>query len=240
MTPGDPDLAQAFETTWPAAETADAGGFRVGRGLGAGGRVSSAHALGPDWDEADIAAAEAIHNGWHQRRMFRLSDSDATLAAALTRHGYAPETPTAIMAAECGLLAVAPVPEMTAFAIWPPLAIQADIWIAGNIGTARQAVMPRVTLPKTAILGRHADRAVGAAFVAADGPVAMIHAIEILPGFRRKGMATWLIRKAAEWAQVQGATRLALAVSRRNVTARALYDRIGFAEAGGYSYWARG
>ena len=34
MTPGDPDLARAFETTWPAAEYADAGAFRVGRGYG--------------------------------------------------------------------------------------------------------------------------------------------------------------------------------------------------------------
>ncbi|WP_374635275.1 GNAT family N-acetyltransferase [Paracoccus sp. (in: a-proteobacteria)] len=240
MTPDDPDLARAFESTWPAAETADAGGFRVGLGRGAGGRVSSARARGPDWDEADIPAVEAIHHRWHQRAMFRLPDSDATLAGVLSRRGYAAETPTAIMAAPCDVLAIAPVPEMTAFSIWPPLAIQGDIWAAGHIGAARQAVMPRVALPKTAILGRHADRAVGAAFVAVDGPVAMIHAIEILPGFRRKGMATWLIRKAAEWAQAQGAARLALAVSRRNVTARALYDRIGFAETGGYSYWARG
>lgn len=238
MTPGDPDLARAFETTWPAAEYADAGAFRVGRGYGAGGRVSSARALRPDWDEADIPAVEAIHHRWRQQAMFRVPDGDA-LAGTLARHGYAPETPTAIMAAECGLLMVTPVPPMTAFAIWPPLAIQGEIWAAGNIGATRQAVMPRVALPKTAILGRHADRAVGAAFVAADGPVAMIHAIEILPGFRRKGMATWLIRKAAEWAQAQGATRLALAVSRRNTSARALYDRIGFAEIGGYGYWVR-
>ena len=238
MTPGDPDLARAFETTWPAAEYADAGAFRVGRGLGAGGRVSSARALGPDWDEADIPAVEAIHPRWHQQAMFRVPDGDA-LAGTLARHGYALETPTAIMAAECELLMVTPVPQMTAFALWPPLAIQGEIWAAGNIGAARQAVMPRVALPRTAILGRHADRAVGAAFVAADGPVAMIHAIEILPGFRRKGMATWLIRKAAEWAQAQGATRLALAVSRRNTSARALYDRIGFAEIGGYGYWVR-
>ena len=60
MTPGDPDLARAFETTWPAAEYADAGAFRVGRGYGAGGRVSSARALRQDWDEADIPAVEAI------------------------------------------------------------------------------------------------------------------------------------------------------------------------------------
>ena len=240
MTPDDPALARAFETTWPAAEFADAGGFRVGRGLGAGGRVSSARAMRPDWTGADIAAAEAVHREWGQPAVFRLLDDDQRLADALTQRGYRAENPTAVMVADCDRLADRAVPGMTVFALWPPLAIQGDIWAAGHIGAARQAVMPRVALPKTAILGRHADRAVGAAFVAADGPVAMIHAIEILPGFRRKGMATWLIRKAAEWAQAQGATRLALAVSRRNTSARALYDRIGFAETGGYSYWARG
>ena len=140
MTPGDPDLARAFETTWPAAEYADAGAFRVGRGYGAGGRVSSARALRQDWDEADIPAVEAIHHRWRQQAMFRVPDGDA-LAGTLARHGYAPETPTAIMAAECGLLMVTPVPQMTAFALWPPLAIQGEIWAAGNIGAARQAVL---------------------------------------------------------------------------------------------------
>ena len=42
----DAALAEAFEISWPASEYADAGGFRVGRGLGAGGRVSSARAVG--------------------------------------------------------------------------------------------------------------------------------------------------------------------------------------------------
>ena len=142
------------------------------------------------------------------------------------------------MALDCAALNDQVVPEMTAFTIWPPLAIQGDIWAAGNISAARQAVMPLVTLPKTSILGRHQDRAAGAAFVAVDGPVAMVHAIEIAPGFRRKGLATWLVRKAAEWAQDNGATRLGLAVSRANTGARALYDRMGFAEIGGYAYWA--
>ncbi|MDF3606661.1 GNAT family N-acetyltransferase [Paracoccus sp. DMF-8] len=53
------------------------------------------------------------------------------------------------------------------------------------------------------------------------------------------GVAGWLIGRAAEWAQAQGATRLALAVSRANTDARALYDRLGFAELGGYGYWSR-
>lgn len=234
----DPDIARAFETTWPAAETVDHGALRSGRGQGAGGRVSSTRSLSDDWHPDDIAAAETVHQGWGQRPMFRLADDDARLRAALLAHGYRSETPTAILAGACAALA-APVPRLTTFAIWPPLAIQQDLWAAGNVDAARQAVMARVPLAKTAILGRLNDRAAGAAFVAVDGPVAMIHAVEVAPGFRRQGLAGWMVRTAASWALDQGADRLALAVSRDNTGARASYDRLGFREIAGYSYWVR-
>ncbi|RDW12292.1 GNAT family N-acetyltransferase, partial [Paracoccus thiocyanatus] len=52
-------------------------------------------------------------------------------------------------------------------------------------------------------------------------------------------VAGWLVRMAALWAQEQGATRIALAVSRDNAAARGLYDRLGFAELGGYAYWSK-
>ena len=237
MTP-DPQIALAFEATWPPAQTADCGAFRTGRGLGAGGRVSSTLRLSPDWDAADLARAEAVHRRWDQRPMFRVGDSDLALQNALRARGYDHQTPTAIMAADCAALA-AELPEMTAFAIWPPLAIQDDLWAAGHIDAARQAVMRRVTGPRTAILGRLHDRAAGAAFVAVEGPVAMLHAVEVAPEFRRQGLAGWMVRTAARWAGDQGATRLALAVSRANTGARATYDKLGFAEIGGYGYWVR-
>ena len=234
----DPALARAFEETWPAAEYADAGGFRVGRGLGAGGRVSSARAVGT-WSGADIAAAEAIHRGWNQQPMFRALDGDTALAKALLAAGYRHETPTAIMAAPVSALTDRAIPPLTTFAIWPPLAIQRDIWAAGNINPARQAVMDRVTGPKTAILGRIDDRAAGAGFAALCGDVAMVHAVEVLPQFRRRGLAGWMMRQVALWAAEQGATRIGLAVSRANIGARATYDRLGFTEIAGYAYYAR-
>lgn len=236
----DPDIARAFETTWPAAEYARAGGLAVGRGMGGGGRVASARRLGPDWSGADLAAVEAIQRGWHEAPRFRVADGDPALADALAARGYHLDTPTAIMAADCAALAGTAIPPLTAFSIWPPLAVQCDIWQGGNVGPARQAVMARVTLPHTALLGRLDDRAAGAAFVAADGPVAMIHAIEVVPALRRRGMAGWLLRMAAQWAAAQGATRLALVVRRENAAARALYAGAGFAELGGYGYWIRG
>lgn len=236
---GDPDIARAFETTWPAAEYASAGGFLVGRGRGGGGRVSSARAARPNWTEADIARAETIQRSWNERPMFRVADDDAALAQALAAQGFRHGTPTAILAADCARLTALPVPPLATFEIWPPLAMQRDIWSDGNVSAARQAVMERVALPKTALLGRMQDRAAGAAFVALDGPVAMIHAIEVVPALRRQGVAGWLIRMAATWAEAQGATRLALAVGRANTGARAAYDRLGFAELGGYGYWSK-
>ncbi|MDK8874481.1 GNAT family N-acetyltransferase [Paracoccus sp. SSJ] len=235
----DPDIARAFESTWPAAEYAQAGGFLVGRGRGGGGRVSSARATRPDWSEADIARAEAVQRSWNERPMFRVADDDAALSQALAAQGFRHGTPTAILAADCARLTALPVPPLTAFAIWPPLAMQRDIWSDGNVSAARQEVMERACLPKTGLLGRVQDRAAGAAFVALDGPVAMIHAIEVVPALRRQGVAGWLIRMAAAWAEEQGATRLALAVSRANTGARAVYDRLGFAELGGYGYWSK-
>ncbi|TBN37729.1 GNAT family N-acetyltransferase [Paracoccus subflavus] len=234
----DASLAQAFEDTWPAAEYADAGGFRVGRGLGAGGRVSSARAVGP-WVPDDIALAERVHRAWDQQPVFRVMDDDTGLIAALLAAGYRRETPTAIMTAPLSSLTDRTIPPIMTFAVWPPLAIQRDIWAAGAIERARQAVMERVTGPKAAILGRVRDRAAGAAFVAVAGCEAMVHAVEVLPPFRRHGLAGWMMRQAAFWAQEQGATRLGLAVSRTNSGARAAWDRLGLAEVAGYAYYVR-
>lgn len=234
----DAALARAFEDTWPAAEYANAGGFRVGRGLGVGGRVGSAIAAGP-WVPDDIARAERVHRAWSQPPLFRVPDDDAAPVAALRAAGYRRQTPTAIMAAPVAVLADRTIPPITTFAVWPPLAIQRHIWAAGRIDPVRQAVMARVAGPRAAILGRIRDRAAGAAFVAAAGDVAMLHAVEVLPPFRREGVAGWMIRQAAFWAQDTGAARLALAVSRDNHGARAAWDRLGFVEVAGYAYYVR-
>lgn len=232
----DAALAAAFEATWPPAEVAQAGGFIVGRGQGGGGRVSSARAI-DGWAAADIPAAVALHRGWAQRPLFRAMDDDAALIAVLTDTGFTRENPTAIMTAPTDLLTGQPIPPVTTFAVWPPMAIQRDIWAAGNIGSARQTVMNRVTGPKTAILGRVQDRAAGAAFVAIHDDVAMVHAVEVVPDLRRHGLAVWMMRQAAIWAKENRAERLALAVSRANVPAVALYRALGFTETGGYAYY---
>ena len=234
----DADLARAFEATWPAAETTRCGGLVVGRGLGAGGRVSSGVADGP-WTPGDLDAACAQHAAWGQRPLFRAWDDDRDLIAELTARGFAVEIPTLVMSAPVASLTDRALPPVTTFALWPPMAIQRQIWGAGNINPARQAVMDRVAQPKAAILGRIQDRAAGSAFVAAHGPVAMVHGVEVLPPFRRQGLGGWMMRQAAFWAADHGATRIGLAVSRANAVAQATYEALGFSVVGSYAYYGR-
>ena len=89
------------------------------------------------------------------------------------------------------------------------------------------------------LMSRANDRPVGAAFVAVDGEVAMIHAIEVAKAHRRKGGAVRLMQGAARFAAENGAEWLALAVTEANSGARALYERLGMADAGGYHYRVR-
>ena len=76
----------------------------------------------------------------------------------------------------------------------------------------------------------------GDVLVAVDGQVAMIHAIEVLQAMRRRGAARLLMQAAARFATEHGAVWLTLAVTEANRPARALYRRLGMAEAGGYQY----
>lgn len=233
-------VLEAAEATWPPAEVARDGGIETGRGMGAGGRVSASRAASPDWREADLQAAVARHLAWGQPPLVRAWDDDTRMNAVLAAGGWQRFKPTAILLRPVAALMAQPVPPMAAFALWPPLAIQRELWAAGGIGPERQAVMQRVAGPRAALMGRVRDRVAGTAFVAAHGPVAFLHAVVVEPGLRRHGVGATLVRKAAHWAAGSGASALALAVARENAGAMALYDSLGFTEAAGYAYWRPG
>lgn len=128
---------------------------------------------------------------------------------------------------------------MRAFPHWPPLAVVREVWEAGGIGAARQAVMDRVQGPKCAIVGRSpggSDRVAGAGFVGVHGKVAMIHSLEVVPDLRRQGSANQMMCAAAKWAQDQGAEWLALLVKADNEPAVRLYASLGMGVVGHYHY----
>lgn len=233
--PSAATLFAVLEATWPAAACARSGPWLIRDGQGGGKRVSAATAAA-DWVAGDIASAEAEMQALGQTPLFLLREGEQALDAALAARGYSVVDPVVIYAASCAAIGTPPPAPLAAFAHWPPLAIAVDLWAAAGIGPARLAVMERVAGPKTAILGRIADRASGAAFVAVDHTCAMLHALEVAPTLRRQGGANNILRLAACWAQDHGAATLSLVVTQANAGARALYASLGMEVVGQYHY----
>ncbi|WP_299722338.1 GNAT family N-acetyltransferase [uncultured Tateyamaria sp.] len=227
-------LYDAIDGTWPAATLSHAGPWTIRDGQGGGKRVSAATANQPTQD-SDIPMAEAAMRALGQDPLFMLRQGETRLDAQLAARGYDIVDPTNGYVTPVETLTDIPIPRVTAFAIWEPLAIMAEIWAKGGIGPARLAVMARAQT-KTAILARWNEKPAGAGYVAIHNGLAMVHAVEVLEHQRRQGVAQWIMRRAAFWARDNGAEHLALLTTADNIAANALYQRLGFASIGGYHY----
>jgi GNAT superfamily N-acetyltransferase len=235
---GIADLMPVIAATWPAAETRQVGPFTVQSGAGGGQRVSAARltdAAAEDATEAEIDAAIAALADFAQPPLFQVLGHQAALDARLAARGFVLRDTTHAMTMPCADLAAAP-PPVTCFATWPPLAIQTEIWASGGVGPARLAVMDRVAAPKMSFFGRTNDRPAGTAFAAIHQGVAMLHALEIAPAHRRKGLAARMMRAAADWARTEGAHTFAILVTGENRPALGLYASLGFQAVGQYHY----
>jgi ribosomal protein S18 acetylase RimI-like enzyme len=229
---GRPELFAAAAATWPPAEIRRLGPWTLRRDPGGGNRVTAATLDGPG---GDVAEAEAAMRAWGQTPLFMLRPGDAALDRRLAERGYRIHDPVVLLAAPARALALAGPDERVVLGP-APLAVMREIWGAGGIGPSRLAVMLRAPEPRAFILGRGGDRPAGCGFAAGLGEVAMLHALEVAPFARRAGLGEAITRAAAGWAAEHGFATLALAVTRRNAPALALYARLGMTEAGSYFY----
>ncbi|WP_170571515.1 GNAT family N-acetyltransferase [Ruegeria atlantica] len=227
-----PDIVDG---TWPAAGYDRLGPFQLRKGRGGGSRVSAASALGAVTDE-DIDAAEAEMLAMGQKRIFCLRPGDEVLDEQLAARGYEVLDPVNIYACTVDHLTDLPIPRVTVFTTWEPLAIIREIWAQGGIGPERVAVMQRAKGPKIGLLLRGNDQPAGAGFVAVQDRVAMVHALEILPNHRRQGMGKWAMRAAAFWARENGAGTLSVICTKANEGANGLYRTLGMEIVGEYHY----
>lgn len=218
----------ALAATWPPARSWDQDGWTLRDGAGGGKRVAAASA-------SSGARAADLAGLMPEGPLAMLRPDQDPLDAELAALGYGMVDPTLVYAAPLADLAQKP-PHVSLFDIWPPLAIMREIWADGGVGPARLAVMDRAADPKTAFIARLSDRAVGCGFCAIHDGVAMLHAVETAPTFRRKGAARTMLYGAAYWAQAQGADWLALAVTEANADARALYEGAGMQQVTRYHY----
>jgi GNAT superfamily N-acetyltransferase len=231
----DPLYYDVVDATWPAASVTRLGAVTLREGLGGGSRVSAASAAGP-LEDAELQTAEEAMRAMGQTPLFMIRDGQDGLDAQLEARGYQVKDPVNLWTCPVGALTEVKIPRVTTFAMWEPLAICREIWEAGGIGASRQAIMARAGGRKTAILARNDDKPAGAAFAAIHQGVAMVHAVEILPFQRRKGMGAWIMRQAAFWAAENGAGVLAVLCTRENDAANGLYASLGMKIAGGYHY----
>jgi ribosomal protein S18 acetylase RimI-like enzyme len=228
-------LYAAIEATWPPAARHRAGPWVIREGRGGGKRVSAATAEGPV-TAGDLATLERAAADLGQDPLVMIRAGDEALDALLEAAGYGIVDPVQILAIPAAELAAEAPPPVSAFTVWPPLAIMEELWEEGGIGPARRAVMERAAGPKTAVLGRSNDRAAGVAFVAMHGKIAFCHAVEVTQRQRRQKTACHMMRQAAIWAQDQGAETVAVLVTEANTGARALYASLGMQVVGHYCY----
>ena len=229
-------IYRAIEATWPPYKAVEAGPWVLREGAGGGKRVSAATARGA-WDaDVDLPAAEDAMRILGQDPLFMIRDGDQALDAELAQRGYRIVDPVNIYACPVWHLTDVPLPPVCVFTIWEPLAIMREIWAEGGIGPERLAVMQRAQGPRTGLFGRTQDKPAGVGFAAADEEIAMVHALEILPAFRRKGLGQWMMRGAAHWAADWGIEYLSVICTRSNSGANALYSGLGMHRIGHYHY----
>ena len=234
MMPDAAALYDVCEGTWPPASSWANGPWTIRDGAGGGKRVSAATALGHVGD-SDIPAAEAAMRELGQRPLFMIREAEDALDAMLDARGYARIDEVQLYVAPIDLLTDVPIPRVTCFSIWEPLAIMVEIWAAGGVGPARLEVMERAET-KTGILARWNEKPGGVAFAALQDGVVMVHAVEVLAHQRKQGVAQWMMRAAAFWGVKQGATHIAVLCVAENKPANELYTKLGFTPVGTYHY----
>ena len=242
--PGDwspPDqhsLLATLDRTWSAAERVPLGDWAVRRSAGAGRRVGSLWTQGdPGLSPAQaVDRAREIVAGWGEPLVVQVCEGDPSLDALLDGRGFSREAPTRLMAADAAAVAAHGVGGRMVVHVRVPLVVLEELWDADHVDAARRAVMDRTAPPKERLLLREDDRPAAAGFVAADGDLAMLHALVVAPRFRRRGVGRAVTAAAARWALKQGAGTIALAVEAGNLAAIALYRSMGFRDCGGYHY----
>ncbi|MEM7190044.1 MAG: GNAT family N-acetyltransferase [Pseudomonadota bacterium] len=229
-------LMQVLAATWPAAETLESDGWRLRRGDGGGQRVSAAVWAGQGAPgAAEIAEAGAAMRKWGQKPLFQVAD-DPDADAALHTAGFALRDTTVLYSAPSAALTGEAAHIAAAYRATFAPAILEGVWDAGGIGPSRRAVMARAAGPSVYLMSRVGDRPCAGAFLAVDGDIAMIHAIEVLPNYRRHGAARLLIEAGARFAVDHGASWMSLAVTEANAPARALYEKLGMTAVATYHY----
>ena len=236
-------LEDVSARAWPALHTARLGGWRLNASTGHTGRANTCWALeAPDRpvDEA-FAAAEAWYAGHGLPPKFKTVDgatAPGDLPALLTARGYAPNTETCVMTGPVGGtndgVTLLSAPDEGFLAVMFE-ALYRDAADARERIETLARIAPPMVYARLDVAGEPA--AIGACAVGDSwGGVSVMRTS---PKHRRTGLAARIVSALLGAAEDAGAMRSYLQVEAANVTAIALYEKLGFREAYRYRYWAR-
>lgn len=85
-------------------------------------------------------------------------------------------------------------------------------------------------VPKTRkyIVALDDNEIIGYAGIALAGDVADIHTLTVLPAFRRRGIASQMLKELEEWATQKGIANFMLEMREGNAEAQPLYEKYGY------------
>ena len=228
-------IFETIDLTWPAEEFLELTEWKLRKSIKGGKRVSAATAIG----KSGIPAIQFVENTleeWCQDKLFMIKAGENSLDEALKERGYCIVDPTNIWSISAEALSIQQIPPVTAFSIFPPLAIQREIWTANGIDASRIEIMDRVKTPKTTIFGRINAKPAASAFVAVSNKIAMVHALIVDHKFQRQGMGKHVMQKVGVWAHRQGAESVVVLCTKQNQSANNFYKILGMKVIGEYHY----
>lgn len=229
------DIFEAIDVTWPAEKFLEIPKWKLRRSAKGGKRVSAATAIGAP-DISDIKLAENKMAQWHQDKLFMIKKNEILLDEALSASGYRVIDPTNIWSISSKNLSIQKTLPVKTFTIFPPLAIQRELWRANHIPPSRIEIMDRVKTHKTTIFGRINARPAASAFVAVSNKFAMVHALVVDKKCRRQGMGKFVMQKVGSWAYQMGAESVVALCTEKNCSANILYKSLGMQVIGKYHY----
>ncbi len=228
-------IFETIDLTWPAKEFLELPEWKLRKSIKGGKRVSAATAIG----KSGIPAIQFVENTleeWCQDKLFMIKAGENSLDEALKERGYCIVDPTNIWSISAEALSMQQIPPVTAFSIFPPLAIQREIWTANGIDASRIEIMDRVKTPKTTIFGRINAKPAASAFVAVSNKIAMVHALIVDHKFQRQGMGKHVMHKVGVWAHQQRAESVVVLCTKQNQSANNFYKILGMKVIGEYHY----
>ncbi len=228
-------IFETIDLTWPAEEFHELPEWKLRKSLKGGKRVSAATVNGKS-GIPDIQFVENTLAEWYQDKLFLIKAGENSLDEALKSRGYCIADPTNIWSISSEALSMHQIPPVTAFSIFPPLAIQREIWTANGIDSSRIEIMDRVKTPKTTIFGRINAKPAASAFVAVANKIAMVHALVVDHKYQRQSMGKFVMRKVGAWAHQQGAESVVVLCTKQNQSANNFYKTLGMQVIGEYHY----